>query len=319
MTTSERSSDDASHADNNSKSTLNNHSPTVPLHSFRDARLRPHEFELESLKSTEFSLLSSLNSASPILPKPSSSLSFLSSFGLSKRRTIKQEGSEEKQRLNELGYVQELKRDYDFLSSLGVGLANVGFVPGTYLGVLTASEIGGSSMYCIGWPILGIFVCTLVAILAEMASTYPVAGAMFTWSYRLCRSSPILNKYARYISWLVGSMLLAAHLLTQVCTSKFVKNDAHIVTGRTRLSTRAHGSGYSFFPSRVSRNILEYDGHLLGSPRHYRLLGFLPAQSFAVSMEARRWIHHSLIRDHQHHPAHAGGAHQVRINSISIT
>ena len=42
--------------------------------------------------------------------------------------------------------------------------------------MLTAQEVGGSSMYTIGWPIAGLFMLGLVAILAEMASSYPVAG-----------------------------------------------------------------------------------------------------------------------------------------------
>lgn len=71
-------------------------------------------------------------------------------------------------------------------------------------------------MYAIAWPISGIFMCMLVAVIGEMASTYPVAGAMFTYSFRLCRSTRLLNSSARYISWLVGSFLLCAHILVQI-------------------------------------------------------------------------------------------------------
>lgn len=71
-------------------------------------------------------------------------------------------------------------------------------------------------MYAIAWPISGLFMVSLAAILGEMASTWPVAGAMFTWVFRLCRSRKALNPWARYASWIVGSLLLCSHLLLQV-------------------------------------------------------------------------------------------------------
>lgn len=56
----------------------------------------------------------------------------------------------------------------------------------------------------------------LAAVLGEMASTWPVAGAMFTWTFRLCRSNRRLDPLARYFSWIVGSFLLFSHVLLQV-------------------------------------------------------------------------------------------------------
>lgn len=88
--------------------------------------------------------------------------------------------------------------------------------PGTVLGVLTALEAGGGSMYAIAWPLSGLFMISLAAVLGEMASTWPVAGAMFTWVFRLCRSKKRLNPWARYASWVVGSLLLCSHVLLQV-------------------------------------------------------------------------------------------------------
>lgn len=71
-------------------------------------------------------------------------------------------------------------------------------------------------MYAIAWPLSGLFMVSLAAILGEMVSTWPVAGAMFTWVFRLCRSKKALNPWARYLSWMTGSLLLCSHLLLQV-------------------------------------------------------------------------------------------------------
>ncbi|KAH8923846.1 hypothetical protein BT69DRAFT_129596 [Atractiella rhizophila] len=101
-----------------------------------------------------------------------------------------------------------------------MGMLNVGFLPGVFFGVLTAREYGGSGMIAIGWPLAGIFMTGLVTVLSEFSGAYPVAGAMFTWVFRLCRvtSSPFKGS-ARFLSWLAGSFLLCSHILAQVALS----------------------------------------------------------------------------------------------------
>ncbi|KAM0791010.1 hypothetical protein ACM66B_004309 [Microbotryomycetes sp. NB124-2] len=113
-------------------------------------------------------------------------------------------------------FKDELPRDYDFWASAGLTLCNIGGFPGTALAVLTAFDYGGPSMYSIAWPISGLFMLCLAAVLGEMASTYPVAGAMFTWTFRLCRSSKRLDPWARFMSWVVGTFLLVSHILLQI-------------------------------------------------------------------------------------------------------
>lgn len=54
------------------------------------------------------------------------------------------------------------------------------------------------------------------AIRAPTFSSTLLAGAMFTWTFRLCRSSRRLDPWARFLSWIVGSFLLCSHILLQV-------------------------------------------------------------------------------------------------------
>ncbi|KAM0752190.1 hypothetical protein T439DRAFT_287531 [Meredithblackwellia eburnea MCA 4105] len=122
----------------------------------------------------------------------------------------------ERSRLAALGFEEELSRDFDFWAQFGVAICNIGFLPGTFLGSLSAMEYGGGAMYAFAWPVSGLFMCALAAVLGEMASTYPVAGAMFTWVFRLCRSSKRFDGWARYASWVTGSFLLCSHILTQI-------------------------------------------------------------------------------------------------------
>lgn len=80
-----------------------------------------------------------------------------------------------------LGYHQELRRDWDFWSSLSLSTLNIGTIPGAFLGILTAMEWGGPCVIFWGYILGMIIVLCLSAVVAEIASAYPVAGAMLTW------------------------------------------------------------------------------------------------------------------------------------------
>lgn len=148
--------------------------------------------------STSFATTSGIDSLAssqrPLFP-PAQSSSFLSHFTPKSRTqsspsttTKSSSKSTSHKQLISLGYTgATLKRDYDFWSAVSISICNIGFLPGTFLGVLTAAEVGGSSMYTIGWPIAGLFMLGLVAVLAEMASTYPVAGS---FAFPLLLASP---------------------------------------------------------------------------------------------------------------------------------
>ncbi|KAH9444807.1 hypothetical protein MJO28_013162 [Puccinia striiformis f. sp. tritici] len=115
-----------------------------------------------------------------------------------------------------LGYHQELRRDWDFWSSLSLSTLNIGTIPGAFLGILTAMEWGGPCVIFWGYMLGMIIVLCLSAVVAEIASAYPVAGAMLTWTFKLARANPKLRDWARFISWLVGTLLFVAHVVVQV-------------------------------------------------------------------------------------------------------
>ncbi|GAA5963162.1 hypothetical protein JCM8115_001040 [Rhodotorula mucilaginosa] len=191
-------------------------------------------------------------------------------------------GMYDRKKLAALGFEEELTRDYDFWASWGIALCNIGGLPGCVLGVLTALEAGGGSMYAIAWPISGLFMVSLAAILGEMASTWPVAGAMFTWVFRLCRSRKALNPWARYASWIVGSLLLCSHLLLQiVVTWQFAHNVLGVVGLYTEKDynhwvTIALGWGIVTFSALVTCS------RLSRSPWLWRICGYLILAFFLI-------------------------------------
>ncbi|GAA5878717.1 hypothetical protein JCM3774_000484 [Rhodotorula dairenensis] len=191
-------------------------------------------------------------------------------------------GMYDRKKLAALGFEEELTRDYDFWASWGIALCNIGGLPGCVLGVLTALEAGGGSMYAIAWPISGLFMVSLAAILGEMASTWPVAGAMFTWVFRLCRSRKALNPWARYASWIVGSLLLCSHLLLQiVVTWQF----AHNVLGVVGLYTEkdySHWVTIALGWGIVTLSALIVSSRLSRSPWLWRICGYLILAFFLI-------------------------------------
>lgn len=113
--------------------------------------------------------------------------------------------------LDQLGYPDELKRDHDAFSLFSVCFTNIGFLQGTIFGVVNSGHMGGPGPFAIGWPLGALAIVTLSATLAEFASAFPVCGAMFTWTWKLCRASPGLKQYARFLSWVNGSFLFIGH------------------------------------------------------------------------------------------------------------
>ncbi|GAA97304.1 uncharacterized protein L969DRAFT_14610 [Mixia osmundae IAM 14324] len=142
----------------------------------------------------------------------------ISSFA-AKRSAQHLDPTAESQRLARLGYTEELSRNLDLWAALSMTVSNMGFVSGAFFGILTTEDYGGSSALAFGFPITGIFMIIMAAVVAELAGTYPVAGAMYSWTFLLCRACPPLRGSARYISWVTGSFLLCGHILTQVLLS----------------------------------------------------------------------------------------------------
>ncbi|CAH7688784.1 amino acid permease-domain-containing protein [Phakopsora pachyrhizi] len=120
-----------------------------------------------------------------------------------------------------LGYEQELSRSWDFLSSLSLGYCNTGLMVQGIVGISSLLDTGGTAVLIWGSLLSSTFVTISMAVIGEMASAYPVAGAMYTWTFKLARASSRLRNYARYISWLVGFLLIVVHLVTSVQISRY--------------------------------------------------------------------------------------------------
>ncbi|KAK4688951.1 choline transport protein, partial [Tremellales sp. Uapishka_1] len=127
------------------------------------------------------------------------------------------------QRLQELGYEQELVRGISFWGILGMGICTL-CLP------LTVSDFGSSELQLIrgsttvivmleggpvtflwGWLIWGLISIVIACCMGELVSVYPVASGTYFWTYAM--SSPKLRNISSYINgWFLCIGLVLALL-----------------------------------------------------------------------------------------------------------
>ena len=112
-------------------------------------------------------------------------------------------------KLAEMGYTQDMKRNYSVISVLGVGfsLTNSWFAISAAL--ITGINSGGP--ICIVYGIILIaLISTCVGIsLSELASAYPNAGGQYFWASELAP-----RRYANFASYLTGWFAWAGSIFT---------------------------------------------------------------------------------------------------------
>ncbi|WWC87680.1 uncharacterized protein L201_002571 [Kwoniella dendrophila CBS 6074] len=200
----------------------------TPINSFHTDSIphsnRPIPGPLSSLSST----LSNTNSNDPFLNTPStdntsitspSTTSKLPPLDLSSAESristngtgsgIKGQEDRDEARLRQLGYDAVLGRDYTFWSSLSISWLNIGALQGTIYAVSGCYAYGGPAMILVAWPVSGIFCFFLTLTLSELASAYPVSGAMSSWAWKLARGSV---GGERGWAWLMGGFVMGGHV-----------------------------------------------------------------------------------------------------------
>ena len=87
-------------------------------------------------------------------------------------------------RLEELGYGQELSRRLHGLDTAAIGFAGISPVVGLYAVVLVGATVAGPAWVWV-LPVALAGQCLLLAVYAELASEFPVAGGAYQWPRRL--------------------------------------------------------------------------------------------------------------------------------------
>ncbi|KAI7941105.1 hypothetical protein MJO28_013390, partial [Puccinia striiformis f. sp. tritici] len=135
------------------------------------------------------------------------------------------------EKLELLGYRQELHRTWDFWSLFSLAFCNATVLQGAFGAVSVSYALGGPIFLTVGLSITTSLWSCLNAAFAEMLSAYPMSGAMFSWTYKLARANPRLRDWARILSWVVGFLLFVSHLVVQLQIGlEFARSFSTVIT-----------------------------------------------------------------------------------------
>ncbi len=104
-------------------------------------------------------------------------------------------------RLAELGYRQELARGLRVFDNAAMGFAAISPVVGLYAVVLVGTVVAGPAWIWV-LPVALAGQCLLLAVYAELASEFPIAGGAYQWSRRLMGGA---------YGWLSGWVAICAY------------------------------------------------------------------------------------------------------------
>ena len=112
-------------------------------------------------------------------------------------------------KLAEMGYTQDMKRNFSVFSVLGVGFSLTNSWFGISAALVTGINSGGPLLIIYGIIIIAL-VSTCVGIsLSELASALPNAGGQYFWANELAP-----KKYANFASYLTGWFAWAGSIFT---------------------------------------------------------------------------------------------------------
>src|SRR5829696_8384287 len=126
------------------------------------------------------------------------------------------------QRLNELGYAQELKRSMSGFSNFAVSFTIISILSGCLTLFGFGMFVGGPASSAYGWPIVGFMVTFVGLAMAEVCSSYPTAGGLYYWSAKLARKNGAA--WAWFTGWfnLLGQVAITAGIDFDVEITKLI-------------------------------------------------------------------------------------------------
>jgi amino acid transporter len=86
------------------------------------------------------------------------------------------------EQLRRFGYAQQLLREMGGFGSFALSFSIISILTGAVTLYGHGLRFGGPLVMTVGWPLVALMTLTVAASLAELASAYPTAGALYHWS-----------------------------------------------------------------------------------------------------------------------------------------
>ncbi len=87
--------------------------------------------------------------------------------------------------LHSMGYAQELFRNMGGFSNFAISFSIISILTGAVILYDYGLAWAGTAAVLIGWPLVTVFVLTIAASMAEVASAYPTAGGLYYWASKM--------------------------------------------------------------------------------------------------------------------------------------
>lgn len=159
---------------------------------------------------------------------------------------------DDNQLLAEIGYKQELSRQFSTIQVFGIAFSIMGLLPS--IASVMAGGLGAGPVSLVwGWFISGIFILMIGATMAENASAIPTAGGLYYWTYYYAPEG-----YKEVLSFIIGcsnSIALAAG----ICSVDYGLAEeilAAVIISKDGNFTPTSGMTYGVFAAAVVSMVL---------------------------------------------------------------
>lgn len=112
-------------------------------------------------------------------------------------------------KLAEMGYTQDMRRNYSVFSVLGVGFSLTNSWFGISAALITGINSGGPVCIVYGLILIALISTCVGISLSELASAYPNSGGQYFWANELAT-----KRYANFASYLTGWFAWAGSIFT---------------------------------------------------------------------------------------------------------
>ena len=102
-------------------------------------------------------------------------------------------------RLAELGYTQELRREWGLVHNFGASFSIISVATGITTLFAYGINTGGPGVMTVGWIVVCFFTFIVGTSMAEILSSIPTSGGPYFWAYML---SP--QQHAPFFAWITG-------------------------------------------------------------------------------------------------------------------
>ena len=115
--------------------------------------------------------------------------------------------NDDERRLAELGYKQELTRNWSGFSNFAISFSIISILAGCFTTFGQAWNNGGPIAISIGWPLIAAFILIIGFCMSELVSAYPTSGGIYWWASKM--GGPKAGYYTGWLN-LIGLLAVIA-------------------------------------------------------------------------------------------------------------